>query len=78
MPDLFSLALNKFFSKSKNFAVKNLCGGAVALKILRKLTCGSSFCNVVGRKTQILMELGYTREIYLKCLRKAVLQKSAI
>ena len=33
---------------------QKLCRGAVALKIPRKLTCGSSFCNVVGCKTEIL------------------------
>ena len=53
--------------------IKKLCGEAVVLEIPRKLT----FCNAVGCKTEILMELRYTREIYLKCLRKAILQKSA-
>ena len=36
---------------------KNVCSGVVALKIPRKLTCGNSFCNFVGFKTQISMEL---------------------
>ena len=44
--------------KSKNVAAKKLCGGVVALKIPRKLCCDSWFCNVVGCKTQILIELG--------------------
>ena len=73
----FLLTLNKFFTKCKNVAAKTLCGGAVALKIPRKLTCGSSFCNVVGCKTQILMKLGYTRGIYVKFLRRAILQMPA-
>ena len=33
------LTLNKFITKSKNVATNKLCGGAVALKIPRKLTC---------------------------------------
>ena len=73
----FILTLNKFFTKCKNVAAKNLCRGPVALKIPRKLTCGSSLCNVVGCKTQILMKLGYNREIYLKFLRRAILQMPA-
>ena len=56
---------------------KKLCGQVVALKIPRKLTCGSCFYNVVGCKTQILMELGDTREIYMKSLRRTILQKPA-
>ena len=44
--------------KSKNVAAKKLCGGLVALKIPRKLSCDSRFCNVVGCKTQIWIELG--------------------
>ena len=67
------LTLNKFFTKSENTAAKKLCGEAVALEIPRKLT----FCNAVGCKTEILMELLHTKEIYLKCLRTAILQKSA-
>ena len=70
------LTSNNFFTKSKNVAVKILCGGVVALEIPRKLTCGSSFCNVVGFNTQISMELGYNREIYLKSLRRTISQKS--
>ena len=33
------LTSNKFITKSKNIAAKTLCGGVVALKMLRKLTC---------------------------------------
>ena len=33
----FILTSNKFITKSKNVADKKLCGGAVALKIPRKL-----------------------------------------
>ena len=40
----------------------------VVLEVHRKLTCGSSFCNDGDWKTQISMELGYTRELYLKSL----------
>ena len=36
-----SVVLRKFFTKSKNVAAKKLCGGVVALKVLRKLTCYS-------------------------------------
>ena len=68
----FLLTLNKLFTKSENVAAKNLGSEAVALEIPRKLT----FCNVLGPKTEILMELCYTREIYLKCLRRVILQKS--
>ena len=35
------LTSNKFFTKSKNVAAKKLCGGVVASKIPRKLTCDS-------------------------------------
>ena len=52
------LTSNKFISKSKNEATKKLCGGAVALKIPRKLTCNSWFCNAGGCKTLISIELG--------------------
>ena len=43
----------------------------------RKLTYSSSFGNAGGCKTQILMELGYIRELYLKSLRRTILEKSA-
>ena len=43
----------------------------------QKLTCGSSFCNVGGGKTQISIELGYTRELCSESLRRTILQKSA-
>ena len=46
----FRMTSNKFFTKSKNVAAKKLCVGVVALEIPGKLTCGSSFCNVVGCK----------------------------
>ena len=49
----FLLISNKFFTKSKNVAAKKLCGEVVALKIPRKLTCDSWFCNAGGCKTQI-------------------------
>ena len=39
----FLVISNKFFSKSKNVAAKKLCGGAVAQKVRRKLTCYSYF-----------------------------------
>ena len=38
-PSFLLLTSNKFITKSKNVAVKKLCGGVVALKIPRKLTC---------------------------------------
>ena len=37
----FLVTSNKFFTKSKNVAAKKLCGGVVALKVPRKLTCYS-------------------------------------
>ena len=40
-PSFFLLTLSKFSTKSKNAAAKKLCGGVVALKIPRKLTCDS-------------------------------------
>ena len=36
--------------KSKYVAAKKLYNGAVVLKIPRKLTCGSSFCNVYATR----------------------------
>ena len=54
----FHLTSNKFFTKSKNVAAKKLCDGVVALKVPRKLTCYSWFCNVVGWKAQISVVLG--------------------
>ena len=56
-PGFLLLTSNKFITKSKNVDAKKLCGGVVALKISRKLTCGGWFCNVVGFKTQISIEL---------------------
>ena len=47
----FLLTADKFVTKSENVAIKKLCGGVVALKIPRKLTCSSSFCNAVCFKT---------------------------
>ena len=38
-PSFLLLTSNKFITKSKNAAAKNLCGGTVALKIPRKPTC---------------------------------------
>ena len=40
-PSFLLLTSNKFIMKSKNVAAKKLCGGVVALKIPRKLTCDS-------------------------------------
>ena len=54
----FLLTSKKFFTKSKNVATQKLCGGVVALKIPRKLTCDSWICNVVGCKTQASIGLG--------------------
>ena len=42
----------------KNVAAKNLCGGVVARKVPRKLTCYSWFYDFVGCKTQISRALG--------------------
>ena len=52
-PSFFLLTSNKFITKSKNVAAKNLCGGVVVLKIPRNLTCDGWLCNAVGCKTQI-------------------------
>ena len=60
--DFFLLTSNKFITKSKNEAAKKLCGGIVALKIPRKLTFDGWYCNVVGCKTQISVELGCSPE----------------
>ena len=60
-----------------NEAAQKLCGTVVVLEVHRKLTCSISFSNVGGCKTQILMELGYIRELYLKSLRRTILEKSA-
>ena len=54
----FFLTLSKFITKSKNEVAKKLCGRLVALKIPRKLTCDSWFCNTGGCTTQISIELG--------------------
>ena len=43
----------------------------------QKTNFGSSFCNVEGCKIQISIEMGYTKELYLKSLRRTILQKSA-
>ena len=56
------LTSNKFITKSKNVAAKNLCGRVVALKIPRNLTCDSRCCNVVDRKIQISIKLGCSPE----------------
>ena len=55
---LFSCEIGKIFSSS--FLTEHLRWEAIVLEIHRKLTCGSSFCNVGRCKTQI----------YLKSLRK--------
>ena len=49
-PSCFFMTLNRFFTKRKDIAIKKLFSGVVALKISRKLTCGSSSCDVVGCK----------------------------
>ena len=41
-PSFLLWTSNKFITKSKKFATKKLCGGVVALKIPRKLTCNGS------------------------------------
>ena len=61
-PSFLLLTSNKFITKSKNVAAKILCGRVVALKIPRNLTCHGWYCNVVGCKTQISIELGCTPE----------------
>ena len=61
-PSYLFLTLNKFIMKSKDVAAKKLCGGVVALKTPRKLTCDGRFCNVAGCKTQISIELGSNPE----------------
>ena len=38
-PIFLLLTSSKFVTKSKNATTKKLCGGVVALKIPRKLTC---------------------------------------
>ena len=60
-PSFLLLTSNKFITKSQNVAAKK-CGGVVALKIPRKLTCHGWLCNVVGCKTQISIELGCSPE----------------
>ena len=40
-PSFLLLTSNKFITKSENVATKKLCGGVVAPKIPRKLTCDS-------------------------------------
>ena len=55
------LTSNKFITKSKNVAAQKL-GGVVALKLPRKLTCNGGFCNFVGCKTQISIELACSQE----------------
>ena len=57
-PSVLLLTSNKFITKSKNLAAKKLCGGVVALEILRKLTCDGWFCNDAGCKSQISIKLG--------------------
>ena len=55
---VFSLDFKEVLYEEQNVAAKKLCGGVVALKLLRKLTCNSWFCNVVGCKTLISIVLG--------------------
>ena len=57
-PSFLIVTSNNFITKSKNVVAKRLCDRLVAIKIPRKLTCNSRFCNVVGCKTQISIELG--------------------
>ena len=65
------------FWKSKNVAAQKLCGGLVAQKLLRKLTYASSFCNVVGCKSQISMELGYAKGDLLEKFKEKNLAKAS-
>ena len=58
-------------------AAQKLCETVAVLEIHRKLTCSSSFGNVGGCKAQILMELGYIKELHLKILRRTILEKLA-
>ena len=64
-PGFLLLTSNKFITKSKNIDAKKLCGGVVALKVTRKLTCDCCFCNVVGFKTQISIQLGCSPERFI-------------
>ena len=41
-PSFLLVTSNTFITKSKKVATKKLCGGVVALKISRKLTCDGS------------------------------------
>ena len=61
-PSFLLMTSKNFITKSKNVSAKKLCGGVVALKIPRNLTCDSWICNVVGCKTQISIELGCSPE----------------
>ena len=77
-PSFLLLTSNKFITKSKNVAAKKLCGGVVALKIPRKLTCDGWFCNVVGCKTQISIELGCSPERFTWKVEKEQCWKSQL
>ena len=52
-----------------------MCGGAVALKIPRKLIWDSWFCNIVSCKTQISIERAVARGDLLENVAKASLLK---
>ena len=57
-PSFLSLDFEQVHYEKKRSRLKKLFGGVVALKISRKLTCDSWFCNAGGCKTQISIELG--------------------
>ena len=76
-PSFILLTSNKFITKSKNMAAKN-CGGVVPLKIPRKLTCHGWFCNVVGCKTQIPIELGCSPERFTSKVEREQCWKSLL
>ena len=46
----FSYDFEQVLYKEKKYSHKKIFSGVVALKISRKLPCGSSSCNVVGCK----------------------------
>ena len=70
-PSFVLLTSNKFITKSKNIAAKKLCGGI-------KLTCDGWFCNVVGCKTQISIELGCSPERFTWKVEKEQCWKSQL
>ena len=78
MPEFSPLDFEQVHYENKNAAAKKLYAGVVAIKIPWKLTCDVWFCNVVGCKALILIELGSSPERFTRKVKRKQCCKSQL